>query len=185
MSSQPLARQNRETGSGTCSLVTFLLAEQTYALPIAPIVQIVEMVAMTALPQAGDAIEGVINYHGVAVPVIDLRRHLGLPAIHLHPDTHMVILTVAERMVGLAVDRVLQVVDLPGRHISHTQDVMPDGLGRIPLLQGVARTAEGTVLVLDPDQLFTSDAALTLSRAASAIPAGRAMDRRTETESQV
>ena len=175
MTSQTLIQTNRTNGSDTCSLVTFVLAEQTYALPIAPIVQIVEMVAITALPQADSAIKGVVNYHGVTVPVLDLRSTLGLPAVDMDPDTHMIILTAAERTLALAVDRVLQVADLPNQQVAHSQDVMPVGFEGAPLLKGVAHTAEGTVLVLDPEHLLTSSTVGTLARIAAVMPAERVM----------
>lgn len=175
MNSQSLSQPNRKNGSEAWSLVTFVLAEQTYALPIAPIVQIVEMVAITALPQADNAIKGIVNYHGRAVPVLDLRRTLGLPVRDLDPDTHMIILTAAERMLALAVDRVLQVTDVPHHQMAHAQDVMPIELEGVSLLKGIVHTTEGTVIVLDPDQLLTSSTARTLSRLATAMPAQRVM----------
>ncbi len=171
MNSQSLTHANRTNGSDTCSLVTFRLAEQTYALPLAPIVQIVEMVAITVLPRADSTIKGVVNYHGRTVPVLDLRQTLGLPARDLDPDTHMIILTAAERMLALAVDRVLQVADLPHQQVAHAQDVMPAEFDGIPLLQGIAHTAEGTVIVLDPERLLTSSTVGALSRMMAAMPA--------------
>jgi len=171
MTSQTLTHADRTDGSETYSLVTFCLAEQTYALPIAPIVQIVEMVAITALPQADSTLKGVVNYHGRTVPVLDLRRTLGLPPKDLDPDTHMIILTAAERMLALAVDRVLQVADLPRQQVAHAQDVMPAEFEGVPLLQGIAHTAEGTVIVLDPERLLTSSTVGVLSRMADVMSA--------------
>jgi purine-binding chemotaxis protein CheW len=173
MNSQTLTHADENNGSETCNLVTFVLAEQTYALPIAPIVQIVEMVAITALPQADSTIKGVVNYHGRTVPVLDLRRTLGLPPRDSDPDTHMIILTAAERMLALAVDRVLQVADLPQQQVAHAQDVMPAGFEKVPLLQGIAHTAEGTVIVLDPEQLLASSTVGALSQMAAVMPAQR------------
>lgn len=175
MNSQFLTHADQLNSSDTYSLVTFVLAEQLYALPIAPIVQIVEMVAITALPQANSTIKGVVNYHGRTVPVLDLRQALGLPVRDLDPDTHMIILTAAERMLALAVDRVLQVADLPHQQVAHAQDVMPAEFEGVPLLQGIAHTAEGTVIVLNPERLLTSGTVGTMSRMAAVMPAQRVM----------
>lgn len=182
MNRQSLIYADRATGFEACSLVTFCLAEQTYALPIAPIVQIVEMVAITALPSVDSTIKGVVNYHGRTVPVLDLRRALGLPTRDLDPDTHLIILTATGRMLALAVDRVLQVTDLPHRQVSRPRDVMPADFERIPLLQGIAHTTEGTVIVLDPDHLLASSTVGELSRMAAAMPAQRVLADRIERE---
>jgi chemotaxis signal transduction protein len=56
--------------SGLQKLVAFRSGRQRYALPVAPVVQIVEMVAITPIPQVNGSVEGVINYHGQAVPAI-------------------------------------------------------------------------------------------------------------------
>jgi purine-binding chemotaxis protein CheW len=141
--------------SGFQNLVTFRLGRQVYALPIAPIAQIVEMVAITPVPGVNGSVEGVINYHGQSVPAIDLRHHLGLPVGALGVDMHIILARVSERTIGLIVDEVLDVLELPGAQIAHPDDILPQGSSGDSLLRGVAHTAQGTVLLLDPDHLFT------------------------------
>lgn len=136
-------------------LITFQLGGQTYALPIEPVVQIVEMVSVTTIPNVKQTVEGVINYHGTIIPVINLGRQLGLGDVSLGLETHLVILLSGPRTVGLMVDRVLQVLSLPGNQIVSAGELLPESLGQVPVLAGVARTTEGTLLVLDPDHLFT------------------------------
>jgi purine-binding chemotaxis protein CheW len=136
------------------SLVTFRLGWQTYALPIEPIVQIIEMVAVTPIPQVNHSVEGAINYHGVATPVINLRRHLDLPEIPLGLDTHILVVQVKGRMIGLIVDQVQQVIELANAHITAADDFMPEELGEVPMVKSIAHTPEGTVMVFDLDHLL-------------------------------
>ncbi len=139
---------------GRNNLVVFRLSGYTYALPIEPIVQIVEMVAVTTIPQAMPSLEGVINVRGKAVPVVNLRRHLGLPRPSRAADAHIILLQLGERTVGLMVDRVLTVLDLAGDQIIQTVNIMPEELGELPLIKGLVHTRDGTVLLLDVARLL-------------------------------
>jgi purine-binding chemotaxis protein CheW len=154
---------------GHSTVVTFQLGRQIYALPIESIVRIVEMVAITPIPRTNHSVEGVINYKGVTVPVVNLRGHLGLPIVPFGLDTHIVIAQTGERTIGLVVDQVLDVSDFPKIQISRPEDILPKSLGQAPFLQGVVQTPHGMVLVLDLQDLLSSDQAEMLVRAAEAL----------------
>jgi purine-binding chemotaxis protein CheW len=144
----------RHSTSGVCNLIAFRLDRQTYALPIESIIKIVEMVTITPIPQVNHSVEGVINFHGAAVPIVNLRRHLGLPATGRQLHTPIVLVQTGERMVGLIVDEVTNVLNVPAEQIVHPAEILPEGLGDSPLLQGLAHTPAGMVLMLDLDHLF-------------------------------
>jgi purine-binding chemotaxis protein CheW len=136
------------------NLVTFRLGRQIYALPLEPVAQIIEMVAITPIPQFNHSVEGVVNVRGAIVPVVNLRRHLGLPEASLQLDTPIILVQAGERMVGLIVDAVIDVLNLANGQITRSADILPPGLGETPLLQGLAHTPTGVVLLLDPECLF-------------------------------
>ena len=98
--------------NGRQNLVTFRLDEQIYALPIEPIIQIFEMVTITPILQLDSSLDGVINVHGAAVPVLNMRRHFGMPKLSQQVDAHIILVQFEERKVGLLVDEVLAVLDL-------------------------------------------------------------------------
>jgi len=152
------------------NLMAFRLDQQTYALPIEPIVQIIEMVTITPIPQVSNTVEGVINVRGAPVPVVNLRRHLGLLEASLQLHTPIVLVQLGEQMVGLIVDEVLDVLSLPGDQIAHPADILPEGLGEAPILQGLAHIPDDTVLLLDPDHLFLPDQAQALAQAVETLP---------------
>ena len=159
-----------QTGTSSyATAVTFQLGQQIYALPIESIVRIVEMVTITPIPRTNHAIEGVINYQGTTIPAINLRRHLGLPAVPFGLDTHIIIAQIGERMVGLVVDRVLDVSEFPSVRVSRPDDILPEGLGKAPLLRGVAQTPQGMVLVLDFEDLLAPGQAEAFIRVADAL----------------
>jgi len=93
--------------------VTFRLGQQTYGLPIECITQIVEMVTITPLPQMSDLLEGLITVKGRPVPVVSLRRCVGLPRIDWHLHTPLILVQMSERACALVVDAVLDVTAYP------------------------------------------------------------------------
>jgi purine-binding chemotaxis protein CheW len=160
------------------NLVTFRLDRQTYALPIEPIVQIIEMVTITPIPQVNHSVEGVINVRGASIPVVNLRRHLGLPEAKLHESkppyglhTPIILVQVGERTVGLIVDQVAEVLDVSASQITCPADLLPEGLSDAPLLQGLMQAPGGAVLLLDLAALFGPGQAK-LAQVLAALPAG-------------
>lgn len=135
-------------------LVVFRLARQAYALPTEPVVRIIEMVTITPIPQVSSVVEGVINVRGVAVPVINLRCHFGLPEVPWGLHTPIILVQIGEQMFGLIVDEVIDVLNLSADQIYRVADVLPEWMGQAPVLQGVAHVQNDTVLLLDVEHLL-------------------------------
>jgi len=151
------------------NLVTFRLDRQICALPIEPIVQIIEMVSITPIPQASKVLEGVINVRGISVPVINLRRYLGLPEAALQLHTPIILTHVGETVVGLIVDEVMDLLTLTNDQIIHLPDIMPGGWGEVPIWQGLVHTPDGIVLLFDPDHLFSAPSGVGLTQAVETL----------------
>ncbi len=149
-------------------LVTFRLDRQLYALPIEPIRQIIEMVTITPVPQVRSSVEGVINFRGSAVPVVNLRQHLGMSKAPLKLHTPIILVNTCNRLVGLIVDEVLDVLDRLSSEIINPRDVLPEELGDTPLLRGLFRSAEKMIMLLDIEHLFSLQQANTLAHSFAA-----------------
>lgn len=151
-------------------LVTFRLGTEIYGLPVGPIEQIVPMVTITPLPQIGDPVAGVINVRGKAVPVVDLRRHIGLDEAAYLLHTPIVLAHIGPGSVGLVVDQVLDVLSLPPDRLIPPAEILPQGIGQAPVLSAVARISDRFALLLDPDHLFGPEQQEALARAAELLP---------------
>ena len=148
------------------NLVTFRLGQQTYALPIESVVQIIPMITITSIPQVNHTVEGAINVRGTAVPVVNLRRHLGLRKTALRLHTPILLVQNGQGMVGLIVDKVIEVLSLPADEVADFADFLPGRLGVVPILQGLAYIQNSTVLLLNPDHLCLPHQAYALAHAA-------------------
>ena len=136
------------TEQGRLNMVTFRIERQTYALPIDPIQQIIEMVTITPLPQVNHVMRGVIRYHGAAAPVVSVRRHLGYPDAPPRLHTPIILVHISGYLIGLIVDEVLAVVSRLPSQIVPPEQVVPEGLGETPALQGLIHTQDEIVLLL-------------------------------------
>jgi purine-binding chemotaxis protein CheW len=154
------------------ALLTFKIAGQVYGLPVTDVVRIIEMVTITQLPDAPETIQGIINLQGKAVPVMDLRHRFGLPrqAYGLHTPIILADMTDEGHMLGLVVDTVEDVLNLPPEDFETTQAIIPTELAKQPAAQaaplaGVAKINRQMMLILNVRALLSSTEQVELSQA--------------------
>jgi purine-binding chemotaxis protein CheW len=152
------------------NMVAFRLGQQAYALPIEPIIQIIDRVAITPIPQLSEVVEGVINVHGEAVAVVKLRRHFDLEDAPLQLNTPILLTHISGQTIGLIVDEVTNVLNLPKDQIVQLGEILPEELGDAPIFRGLTYIADDATLMLDPDQLFRPDQLDVLARAVEMLP---------------
>jgi purine-binding chemotaxis protein CheW len=138
------------------TLITFVLEGNIFALPIEPVRQIIEMVTITPIPQVDHGIEGVINFHGVVVPILNLRQLLGLSVTTFKIHTPIILVTIKGKLIGLIVDQVLDVLERPVDQIINPGRILLEEMGEIPLLQGLIQSQIGSILLLNLEHLFKS-----------------------------
>src|SRR5689334_14379020 len=97
--------------------VAFHLGNETYALPIMSVNEIIRPCDATALPRSAEYMRGLINLRGKIVPVIDLRKKLGLAAAEESGTTRIIVVEAESAeggcAVGLMVDAVSRVMTIP------------------------------------------------------------------------
>lgn len=150
---------------GTTALV-FEVGDQRFGLPVEHVVQIVEMVAITPLPRAPEIVAGVIDFHGQVIPVVDVRTRLDLPAQRYSLRTPIIISRLREQIAGLIVDRVSGVIEVHPAQVAEPHEIFtPETRPALPLLEGVARTGDGLLLILNLATFLSREEVKTLKRA--------------------
>ena len=104
-----------DTGAGNHhQYVTFAVAGEMFAVPIAPVQEIIRMPAVSHLPLAPSALDGLANLRGRVLPIINLRRLFGCEAREFDDATRALVIHLGQPM-GFVVDRVASVVTIePG-----------------------------------------------------------------------
>jgi purine-binding chemotaxis protein CheW len=150
MNTAQITREIQETEQVTGSLLVFRLAEQAFALAIEKVIQIIPMLRLTPVPQIDHTIEGIANIHGTLVPVISVRRHLGLPELRPGLYTPIILTQAGERPVGMIVDEVIDVISIPVNAIIAPGAILPEGMENSPVVSGLVYHHDRSILVLEP-----------------------------------
>ena len=153
------------TAGDDVQLVTFRVAGQAFAFNIFQVERILRYEAPSPLPKAPEFLEGILTYQGAPVPVVDLRKRLGVPA-PLKDDTRIMILETEGAKIGTIVDAVSEVMQVPAARVTP-----PSGMVRglaAEYIAGLVTRDQRTIVVLNATKLLASTEKLQLETALAA-----------------
>jgi purine-binding chemotaxis protein CheW len=94
-------------------VVVFRLDKEEFGVPIDSVQEIVRVPEeLTHVPKAPPFVEGVINLRGAVLPVIDLRRRLGLPNVERSDRQRVMVFLIEGMRTGFIVDSVAEVLKI-------------------------------------------------------------------------
>jgi purine-binding chemotaxis protein CheW len=134
--------------------LTFALGSEEYGVDILKVKEIRGYDAVTRLPDAPDYIKGVINLRGTIVPVVDMRLKFRLERAEYTALTVMIVLNVADRVVGMVVDSVSDVVQLSAEQVRAVPEIGAT-IDR-QFLTGIGTLDERMLILLDIERLMAS-----------------------------
>lgn len=140
-------------------LVTFRVAGQDFAFNIFQVERILRYEAPAPLPKAPEFLVGVLQYQGAAVPLIDLRKRLSVPA-PLRDDTRIVILEWDNGKLGVVVDAVTEVLQVGAADLTAPSSLVR-GLAA-EYITGLIVKDKRTIIVLNTTKLLASKEKLQL-----------------------
>jgi purine-binding chemotaxis protein CheW len=163
-------------------VVTFRVGEDEFAADIMAVERVLRYVQPTAVPNLPEWVEGVIEYEGRVIPVIDLARRFEIERAGDAANAsdggattrRVIVFAVGDEWIGAVVDAVLEVVVIPEDRLSP-----PPGIFRglsAEYLRGLVRRAdagrggaaapEGALLIfLEVERLLSATERLVLQRA--------------------
>lgn len=134
--------------------VVFRLGETQFGVAIGQILRIVRLTPITRVPRAPHFLEGVINYRGQVVPVVDLKKRLALPGEEEYGDAaRILIVELEDQPIGMLVDAVVRILRLPDDSIAPPPEMVAQVNG--VYLTGVAHHDERLVVLLDLSRVLT------------------------------
>ncbi|CAA9312515.1 MAG: hypothetical protein AVDCRST_MAG40-1059 [uncultured Gemmatimonadaceae bacterium] len=165
------------TTPARAQIVTFRLGDDLFAADIYSVERVLRYSAPTPLPNVPAWIEGVIDYHGRVVPVINLRRRFEMPAAPSRDDARILVFNVAGEWIAATVDGVLDVTGLDDAGLVEPPAFFRGIAGEY--LRGLVRRADRLVLVLDAARLLSTADRLVLDQS-TAEPAAELLAAREE-----
>lgn len=108
---------NQQIGLSTdgSQFLTFNLGEELYGVDILRVQEIKGYTAVTKIPNTPPDIKGVLNLRGTIVPIVELRTKFDMPMIDYTMFTVIIVVVVKEKIMGLVVDSVSDVLNIDKR----------------------------------------------------------------------
>jgi len=131
--------------------LTFELGSETYGLDITYVREIVGMQTITHVPDVPHYVRGVINLRGKVIPIMDVRARFGLPDRSYDDRTCIIVINVNEWWVGLVVDTVSEVLDIPEANIEPPPRI---GGSHSHFIEGMGMVGDDVRLLLDAERLL-------------------------------
>ena len=142
----------------TASMVLiFRLEGESFAITVDAVHEILDPQDPTPVPNADPFAPGLINVRGVVVPVIDVRRRLGMGPPHQTEAARMIVVEHAiediQTKIAFLAEAVEKVVEADLEQLERVPEL--GTLWPQVYLRGALRREGDLVVVLDPDTLFT------------------------------
>ena len=134
-------------------IVLFNLDDLKYAFQLSAVERVVSSVEITPLPKAPDIVLGIVNYQGLIIPVIDIRKRFRLPTKELSLEAQFVIAKTSKRLIVIVVDSVSGVYELGKSQIVDSAEAFPYTV----YLSGISKIDSNIVLITDLEKFLTNE----------------------------
>ena len=143
--------ENNVAAEENLQVVAFKLRNEEYGVSILNVQEIRNLTDITRVPFAQDFIKGVINLRGSVLPVIDLKKRLGLQNTEYTADTRIVIVKSDDIEVGMIVDAVTEVITLDAEHIDASK-VVDNESNRF--IRGIGKENDRLIIMLNLEEII-------------------------------
>jgi purine-binding chemotaxis protein CheW len=139
--------------------LTFVLASEEFGLEILKVREIIGYMDITAVPQTPHHVKGVINLRGQVIPVVDLRAKFGMDSTDRTEETCIIVVEISQGdrnfSTGIVVDRVQEVLDIPGGDIEEAPQF--DSSVNTDFILGMGKIGESVKILLDIDKVLAGE----------------------------
>lgn len=135
--------------------VTFFLDGEMYGVNVLQVQEVLRVNEIAPVPGAPEYVLGIINLRGNIVTVIDTRQRFGLREKELDDTSRIVIIEVANNVIGILVDSVAEVVYLRESEIESAPNVGSRDSSRY--IQGVSNRDSKLLILVDLNKLLNDD----------------------------
>ncbi|SHI11791.1 chemotaxis protein CheW [Sporanaerobacter acetigenes] len=135
--------------------VVFKLGKEEYGIDIMNVKEIGPYQESVKVPNTPDFIEGIINFRGKVIPIVNLEKRFNLEDNGVTNDTRIIIINLKDKQVGFVVDEASQTVRLDDEDIDPAPDIISSVDRRY--ITGVGKLDEKRLLILIDLEKVLSD----------------------------
>ena len=145
---------SEQAKSGASEYLTFRLDAEEYGIDILRVQEIRGYENPTRIANAPAFLKGVVNLRGTIVPIIDMRLKFGCSSAEYNSFTVVIILNIRSRVVGIVVDSVSDVMELPADAIKPAPDI--ESVIDAGCIKGLGSLGDRMLILLDIETLMDS-----------------------------
>ena len=154
LANKPVAVDDEEQVTAM-QVVAFKLRDEEYGVNIFHVQEIHNLVDITRVPFAASFIKGVINQRGSVMPVIDLKKRLGIEETPYTASTRIVTVIVGDLQVGMLVDSVTEVLTIRSRLVDPKKTVSDKAMEKF--LSGIGNIEGRLVTMLNLEEIVNAN----------------------------
>jgi purine-binding chemotaxis protein CheW len=152
-----------EAAGKSLEFLAFRLGQEEYGVDIQKVQELRGYDTVTRIANAPEHIKGVINLRGIIVPIVDMRIKFRLEAPSYDQFTVVIILNIANRVMGMVVDSVSDVITLDAEQVRPAPEM--GSLLDTEYLIGLGTLEERMLILVDIDKLMSSSDMALIERA--------------------
>ena len=143
-----------QISSGAREYLTFRLDQEEYGIDILKVQEIRGYEPPTRVANAPDFLKGVVNLRGTIVPIVDMRLKFNCEKAEYNAFTVVIILNLRSRIVGIVVDSVSDVMELPPESIKPAPDI--DSVIDSGSVVGLGSLGDRMLILIDIERLMSA-----------------------------
>lgn len=136
-------------------LVGFNVGREFFGVSIGAVKEIIRVPDITPVPDTPDFVEGVVNLRGRIVPVVDMRRRVGIQSAERNRGNRILVLELAGKVVGLIVDSASDIIKISEEAIEPPPDIV-SSIGA-EYVTGVGKLEGKLIVLLDLTRLLSAE----------------------------
>jgi purine-binding chemotaxis protein CheW len=140
--------------SGAREYLTFRLDQEEYGIDILKVQEIRGYEPPTRVANAPDFLKGVVNLRGTIVPIVDMRLKFNCANAEYNAFTVVIILNLRNRIVGIVVDSVSDVMELPPESLKPAPEI--DSVIDSGAVIGLGSLGDRMLILIDIERLMSA-----------------------------
>jgi purine-binding chemotaxis protein CheW len=140
------------------------IGKESYGIGIKHVIEIIELQNISEVPDMPNYVKGVINLRGKVIPIVDLRLRFDMSERAYDDRTCIVVTEIAGSLIGLVVDTVEEVMEIPEDKIEpppHFKSVA----AKDRYISGMGKVGDSVKIIIDVEKILHEEDSLPIAAA--------------------
>lgn len=140
-----------ESGTNELEIVEFEVGSNKFGINVIKVKEIIQPIPVTFIPHAHPFVEGIIQLRGEVLPVVDMKRVLGLTHLENSAQHKYIVAEFNKQRVVFHVDNVSMIHRISWEHIEKPSEMYQNGTSQVI---GVIKREDSMLLLLDFERII-------------------------------